>query len=43
MIWYPDTVHLYRQNPGECSWVYAIKRLVNGSEKLGQKAGKRAA
>lgn len=27
MIWYPDTVKMYRQVPGEVGWSHAIKRV----------------
>jgi hypothetical protein len=38
MVWYPDTVHLYRQKPGEEGWSYAINRLSKGIKNDARKA-----
>jgi hypothetical protein len=27
MIWYPDSVKMYRQKPGEVGWAHAVKRV----------------
>lgn len=33
MIWYPDTVKMYRQKPGEVGWSHAVNRVVKDLER----------
>jgi hypothetical protein len=37
MIWYPDSVRMYRQKPGETGWTHAVNRVTKALQKQERK------